>query len=119
MAQICYKWGNAAVLFKLANWKWSECAGEGPIPPVPVIEVGRQPLGVDATTLIQPWSEEPWNPYRAGEDKKQGNRKMIEMLLRVLGEEYSETKEKKTFDVGIEDVRITINPSNIDLKLKD
>jgi len=119
MAQICYKWGNAAALFKLANWKWSECAGEGPIPPVPVVGISPQPLGVDATTLIQPWIEEPWNPYRAGEGKKQGNRELIEMFIKIMGIEYSEKKEKKTFDVDIGRVKIELNPTTIDLKLKD
>ena len=117
MSVICYKWGNCNVLWRDSNWWWSLCSGG--IPPTPVASASLQPLGVDATTLIKPWSEEPWNPYRAGEINKQGNRKMIEMLLKVLGEEYSEKKEVKKFDVGVNDIKIKVNPSNIDLKLKD
>jgi len=117
MAQICYKWGDCDVLWKDANWWWSRCF-QSPVPPV-IPEAPIQPPGVDATTLIQPWLIEPWNPYRAGEIKKQGNRKMIEMLLTILGEEYSEKKEKKTINVDVGRIKIELQPTDIDLKLKD
>jgi hypothetical protein len=118
---ICYKWGNADVLWKDADWWWSMCENT-PIPPIPPIPpvvpviVMSQPLGVDATTLMQPWLIEPWNPYRAGEIKK---KKVIELTFRMMGKEYSEKKETGDYKVGIEDVNIRVNPTNIDLTLKE
>jgi hypothetical protein len=117
--EICAKWGSADFWWKNANWRWSECSGSviPPIPPIPPVASGSlQPLGVDATTLIQPWLIEPWSPYRAGEIKKP---KTIELTLRMLGKEYKEKKEVKNFDVGADNVNIRVNPTNIDLTLKE
>ena len=112
---ICYQWINANVLWRDAGWWWSLCSGS--IPPIPpAMEVGVQPLGIDATTLVQPWLIEPWNPYRAGEIKKT---RSIELTFRMMGEEYKEKKEVKKADVDVENVNIRVNPTNIDLQLKD
>ena len=114
MAQICYKWGNADVLWKDANWWWSLCSGG--IPPTPVASASLQPPGVDATTLVQSWLIEPWSPYRAGEIKKP---KFIELTFRGMGGEFKMKKEIKKANVGVENVNIRVNPTNIDLQLKD
>jgi hypothetical protein len=117
MAEICYKWGNANVLWKDTNWWWSLCSGSiVPIPPVVPVIVINQPPGVDATTLIQPWLIEPWTPYRAGEIKK---KRSIELTMRMLGIEYKEKKEIKDFNVEADNINIRVNPTNIDLTLKD
>jgi hypothetical protein len=117
MAIICYQWGNANVLWKDANWWWSLCSGSiTPVPPTASVITVGQPLGVDATTLEQPWLIQPWNPYRAGEVKKP---RFIELTLRAMGEEYKEKKEIKKADVDVENVNIRVNPTNIDLQLKD
>ena len=116
---ICYEWGNADVLWRDADWWWSLCSGVvPPIPPIPPVAItgSQQPLGIDATTIIQPWLIEPWNPYRAGEIKK---KKKVELIFRRMGEEYRKTKEVGDFDMNINNVNIRINPTNIDLKLKE
>jgi len=119
MAMICYRWGSADVIWKDSNWIWSMCASG---PPVPVIDVLVNKPGVDATTLIQPWLIEPWNPYRAGEEKAKQDKKkrLISMIFKIMGEEYKESKEIKSLKMGINEVKMTIKPSkDIDLKIKD
>jgi hypothetical protein len=114
----CIRWITAGQIWKYANWKWSECSGSfiPPTPPIPV--VGIQPYGVDATTLIQPWLIEPWNPFRTDEQKK----KLIRLICKVKGEEYDESKESKDFNISIDDVKFVINKItgiNLDMKLEE
>jgi hypothetical protein len=99
MAKICYRWGFANVLWKNANWTWSECQ---------IIEdlLVLQPDGVDATTLIQPWLIEPWNPYRAGEKKK---KKLIRLICKVKGMNYDQSKSASELNVSIDDVQLVID----------
>ena len=66
---------------------WSQC-----LPPVPPSVVPSQ-AGVDATTLIPQWLEEPWNPYRAGEINKR--KRFIKLICKVKNQTYEE--EKGTF----------------------
>ncbi len=75
ITEVCETWGSANFLWKFANWKWSECSGSQP---VPIVNIGNQP-GVDANTLIPPWIEEPWNPYRAA-DREQAEKKRQQCL---------------------------------------
>jgi hypothetical protein len=98
MAKICYRWGFANVLWKNANWTWSECQ---------IIEdlLTLQPDGVDATTLIQPWLIEPWNPYRTGEKKK----KLVRLICKIKGVEYDESKTTKDFNVTVDDIKLVID----------
>ncbi len=118
--QICEMWGTTQVPWFNANWKWSECSGIIP-PPVPVVNVGNQP-GVDAQTLVQPWIEEPWNPYRAA-DREQAEKKrkrIIKLICRIKGQEYNEEKTPKDFIVTVGDIKMVINSvKNIDLKIKE
>lgn len=115
---ICITWGSASVLWMQANWMWIECSSSNPIPPpppppVPVINV--HPDGIDATTLIQPWIIEPWNPYRAGEIKK---KKSIKINFRMNNKEYGETREMKDLKLEMGEVRFSLEPeSSIDLKV--
>jgi hypothetical protein len=109
MSEICYIWGFTDILWKNADWTWSECK---------IIQdildgiCGNKP-GVDATTLIQPWLNDPWNPYRAGEKKK----KLIRLICKVKGIEYDESKEVRDLDVSVEDIKLVINKVlNINVK---
>ena len=100
MAEICPIWGFTDVLWKDANWTWSECQIIQDI-----VTAIVQPDGVDATTLIQPWLIEPWNPYRAGEKKK----KLIRLICKVRGMEFDESKETNDFNVSVEDIKLIID----------
>lgn len=102
MTQICYLWSSANVLWKDANWKWSECFTS--------VEAGVP--GVDATTLVQPWIEEPWNPYRAGELEKQKQR-IVEVIGTINGTRYVMNKKSKKFPLIIKEVKITPDSQNI------
>jgi len=124
MAEICPIWGFTDVLWKDANWTWSECQIIQDIVTAIVQPDGVdattyglivlrgdqtpaivQPDGVDATTLIQPWLIEPWNPYRAGEKKK----KLIRLICKVRGMEFDESKETNDFNVSVEDIKLIID----------
>jgi hypothetical protein len=72
--------------------------------------------GVDATTLIQPWLIEPWNPYRAGEIKK---KKRVKVVIRMNGKTYEEEKEideKNKSEILIGDIEMIMGTTNIDVK---
>ena len=112
----CALWSTTGILWNQSNWKWNECSGSTPIPPIPVVTVVENPPGVDATTLIQPWQhiEEPWNPYKTG-----SLRKKIKLTCKVNGEEYSEEKEVGDYNVSVGSVCVRTNKfSRIDLDLK-
>lgn len=141
MSQICYQWGNANVLWNNANWPWSACSSSsqadcvkwvtanvlwkdanwwwiqcGIQPPVTASVVPIQPTGVDATTLIQPWLIEPWNPYRAGERKK---KKKIRLICKINNMVFDEEKESGDRNVTVDDIKMEIGTiSNIDLDVK-
>lgn len=107
MATTCYKWSKTNIRWKNADWKWSECRV--------VAELIQNLGGVDATTLIQPWLEEPWNPYKAGEKKK----KLIKLICRIKGQKYDESKQLKDIKVTVEDIKMVLKKvANIDLDLK-
>lgn len=115
MSQICYIWGFTDVLWNNAKWEWSECLL------VAEIVAGILP-GVDATTLVQPWLEEPWSPYRAGEDQEKQNKRkrLIKLICKVKGVEYNEEKMKKDFKVTANDIKLVVKAvSDIDIKLKE
>lgn len=115
----CRIWGETDVLWKNAKWRWSECSSSvtPPIPPIPpVVPIGNLP-GVDATTLIQPWLEEPWNPYRTSSLDK--HRRLIKLVCKVKGQKYEKEKEIKDFPVTVGDIRMIIKAvANIDLDFK-
>ena len=88
---------------------------------MPVVSVGNQP-GVDAMTLVQPWIEEPWNPYRAA-DREQAEKKrkrLIKLICRIKGQEYNEEKTHKDFNVTVGDIKMVVKKvKNIDLEVKE
>jgi len=111
---ICAVWGETDVLWKNANWKWSECTSSA-APPTDILALR---LGVDATTLIQPWmQEETWTAYRTSSLDKR--KRLIKLICKVKGQKYDEEKEIKDFKVTIGDIRMVVKAvSNIDLDLK-
>lgn len=106
MQSTCSVWDTSGTFWMDMGALWSDCSGSAPIPPVPPVEVtgSLQPLGVDATTLIQPWLIEPWNPYRAGETKK----RLIKLICRVDGETYMEEKELGDMEISIDDIKMMV-----------
>ena len=100
----CVTWKSANFLFDMANWRWSECSSSNP--PIPPQIIGNPP-GVDATTLIQPWVIEPWNPYRSGEIKK----KKISLICRIGDKQYEMSKDVDVREVSVDDVDISIDTS--------
>lgn len=101
----CSIWGTTAVPWMSADWQWGRCYSVIPISPL-------QSLGVDANTLIQ-----PWNPYRTSSLDKQ--KRLIKLVCKVNGQDYSEEKEAKDFPITVGDIRVTVKPLiNIDLNLK-
>lgn len=119
--EICQTWGTTQFPWFMANWKWSECSASVPVPPVPVVSIGNQP-GVDAMTLVQPWIEEPWNPYRAA-DKEQAEKKrrrLIKLICRIKGQDYEEERTHADFNVTVGDIRMVVKAvKNIDLEVKE
>jgi hypothetical protein len=84
MTLICYLWSNANVLWKNANWLWSECFN------VPDTGSLATP-GVDASTLVPPWIEEPWNPYKSSYKNR---KRLLKLICRINGLSYKDEKEK-------------------------
>lgn len=97
------------MLWKNADWTWNECQ---------IVQDLINSLGVDATTLIQPWLIEPWNPYRAGEKKK----KLVRLICKIKGVEYDESKTAKNFNVTVDDIKLVIAKGReigLDMKLEE
>lgn len=115
---ICKVWDTTQEAWINANWNWSDCSGSvTPIPPVPVETI--QPVGVDATVLIQPWLVEPWNPYRANDEIDKKRKRLIKLICRIKGETYKQEKEAGTRDIDVEDVKMVVKKvMNIDLDVK-
>ena len=120
MALFCYRWGNANIPWNMANWLWSECQTVQEI----LTGIGNRP-GVDASTLIQPWLDEPWNPYRAGENPPQGNSKrlkLIKLICKIKGQKFEEEKMMKDFKVTADDIKLvvkTVSGVDLDVKLEE
>ena len=119
VTEICETWGTTKFPWFMANWRWSECSGS--IPPVPVVNVSNQP-GVDAMTLVQPWIEEPWNPYRAA-DREQAEKKrkrLIKLICKIKNESYSEEKIRGDYKVTVGDIRMVVKAmSGVELKINE
>ena len=114
MTRICYRWVFTNVLWKNADWTWSECQI------VQDILTGIKYDGVDATTLIQPWLIEPWNPYKQHDSGSLEKRKrLIKLICKVKGQTYKEEKETGTMNISVDDIKMIVKAvSNIDLDVK-
>ena len=109
MTKLCPIWGFTNVLWKDANWTWSECQIVEEL-----VELLQRP-GVDATTLIQPWLVEPWNPYKGGETRK---KRLIRLICKIKGQEFDESKELKDINVSVDDIKLIVKSvTGIDLKI--
>lgn len=114
---MCSIWSTTDVFWMNKSAKWSECSGSIPIPPPPIENIVLQPFGVDATTLIQPWLIEAWNPYKAGEiDRKK--KRLIKLICKVKGQTYMREKEVGDMKISIEDIKTLIKTvEGIDLNV--
>ena len=114
--EICQVWSTTQFPWSMADWKWSECSSS--VPPIPVVTVGNQP-GVDATTLIPEWLEEPWNPYTANDEHDKKRKRLIKLICKVQGKEYIYEREAKDFPITIRDIRTVVKAvANIDLDFR-
>ncbi len=114
---ICYRWGDVGITWADADWLWSECLQI--VPPTPIASGSLQPFGVDATTLIQPWITEPWNPYTTNDERDTKRKRLIKLICKVKGEIYEEEKEVGDMKIEIDDVKMVVKKVlNIDLDVK-
>lgn len=117
------KWIKTDVKWKDANWLWSVCLPIEVIPPIPPIPptptILEMRLGVDATTLIQPWLEEPWDPYKSTKEEREKKRKrLIKLICKVKGKTYEEEKLHGDFDISVDDIKLMVKKiGNIELKI--
>jgi hypothetical protein len=102
---ICYQWANANISWINADWTWEECQV------VQDIISGIPMDGVDATTLIQPWIQEPWNPYRSEKKKK-----LIRLICKIKGQDYDESKPVSDYKINVDDISMVVKKvANFDL----
>jgi NACalpha-BTF3-like transcription factor len=59
---------------------------------------------------------EPWNPYRNLEKKK----RLIQLICKIKGEKFDETKEVKNIQIKVEDVSLVMKEIlGIDLNITE
>ena len=115
--EVCAVWGTKDASWINANWKWSQCTSSF-VPPTPTFG-SLQPDGPDATTLIQPWLIEPWNPYRANDEHDRKRKRLIRLICKVKGEVYNEEKRIGDIRISVDDVKMVVRAvSGIDLNVK-
>ncbi len=119
-SEICNVWGTDKHLWKNENSWWSLCFGSGSIPPQPITSsVSLQQPGIDATTIVQPWLIEPWNPYTANDEHDKKRKRLIKLICKVKGETYTEEKPIGTMKVSVDDIKMVVKKVlNIDLDVK-
>jgi hypothetical protein len=76
-----------------------------------------QPLGADATTLIQPWLIQPWNPYTANDNHDKDRKQLIEMICEIKGKKYKQEKRIKVIKVSTKNIKINVK-NNLDIDLE-
>lgn len=109
MSYICYKWKETAVIWKTANWKWSECKL--------VIEIVGTP-GVPGEKALPQWlwEEVPHDPYA-----KRKRKQFIRLLAKVKGypDFEKQTEIRDDIKITINDVRMVVKSViGIDLKIE-
>lgn len=110
----CLKWGEAGMFWSITDNQWNTTCSVAP--PTSSAAPTASYAGVDATTLIQPWLEEPWNPYRAGETKK---KRLVKLICKVKGQNFSEERYVKDAKITVEDIRMVVKKvANIDLDIR-
>lgn len=106
MPYVCYKWKEAATLWKAANWKWSECKL--------VIEIVGGPGEKALPQWL--WEEVPYDPYA-----KEKRKRFIRLLAKVKGyPDFDKQKEiRDDIKITVEDVRMVVKAVlGIDLKVE-
>ncbi len=116
-ADVCTVWSETNVKWQNAAWAWSRCSGSV-IPPEPPLTSSIIPyLGVDATTLVQPWlqPEEPWDAYKEMKQKR-----LIRLICKVKGKNFEEEKQAKEFNVSVDDIKMVIKTvSKVGLTIRE
>jgi hypothetical protein len=122
----CVKWGTDNIWWKNENLIWSHCSSSvippTPPPPTPVVTASLQRFGIDATTLVQPWLIEPWNPYTANDKHDKKRKKLIKLVCKIKGQTYEEEKEAGDMKVSVEDIKMVVNAMrgiDLDVKLEE
>lgn len=102
---ICHIWGYTDVLWKDANWLWSECQL--------VEEIFDFLKGLGAQ-LDQP-AEVPWKDLK----KK---KRLIRLICKCKGEKYDETKEvNEDTEIDVKDIELVVRAVlnvNVDIKME-
>lgn len=108
MPKICPIWSKTPILWKSANWLWSECQLVGEI-------IQEFQGGVDASKLYEETYEPSWM-----KDDKEKKKRLIRLICKVKNEKYDETKEfDPNIKIKIEDVKLVVKTvSGIDLNIK-
>ena len=113
MIKLCYTWGKCDVLWKDANWTWSECRLVDEI----VTSFGNTP-GVPGEWAQPPWMQEETvhNPY-----EKEKRKRFIRLVCRVKNEKYNEEKlVKDDIRIKLEDVKLVVKAvKGIDLQITE
>jgi len=102
---ICYKWNctdnTTDVLWKDANWKWSECLL------VDEVVAGLQPPGVPGEWALPPWLRDQYDPYN--QQHKVKRERFIRLIAKVKDKDYDEKKEVNSdIKISIDDVRLVV-----------
>jgi hypothetical protein len=115
----CITWGNAGALWQDANWLWPACSSSA-VPRIPTdASIFGQPSGIDATTLIQPWLIEPWNPYKAADRNQEKKKRLIKLICKVKGQTFEEEKAIENYEISVDDIRMVVQTvAGVDLDIK-
>jgi hypothetical protein len=104
-------WSNSNIYWSNYDIPWSGSFGTGNDPSY------VQPNGVDATTLVQPWLIEPWNPYTANDEHDKKRKDIIQMV--VEGITYEQPRKTKKVNISTKNVKINVRKKeDIDLDVK-
>lgn len=115
----CVYWSQTPIQWGKANWLWSVCSGV--IPPMPVVSSSFN-YGVDATTLVQPWLIEPWNPYTTNDEHDKKRKRLIKLICKIGSQKYEEEKEVGDMKISVGGIKTTvgeIREIGLDVKLEE
>jgi hypothetical protein len=102
---ICRKWGYTDVLWKNANWKWSECQIADELKTI-------YESGIDASKIYEDdlWKKEP-----------EKRKRLIRLICKIQNKNYDESKEKsENIRIKVEDIKLVVKTIlDIDLKIKE
>lgn len=106
---ICHKWGETNVLWKNADWYWSEC------------QLIQEILtGVPGEHALPEWLKDQYDPYNHLHREKR--ERFVRMILKVKGyKNYNEEKVKKeSIKIKTSDIKLVVKAvSGVDLKINE